>query len=266
MIKYCIVLLNLHVRGFNSVFFHTYADYGPYGWLERFDPNFTPNTTDLPGRRYSFQSQPEIGQFNVIQLARALVSAGLLNEDEASSCIAAYGESLLNNYNAMMAKKMGLQQYDAELARDLLSLMYSSSADYTNTFRALGNINLEEAVETGSLPSRLKNCFGDERNDENEEKWIDWLKKYQTTLSSQSWTDQKRREVQNATNPAIVPRNHVMVSIISDVESGNAQPLVEYMNALLQPYTEDSGLIKPEWLEPAPSKPRLGVELLSCSS
>jgi uncharacterized protein YdiU (UPF0061 family) len=201
-----------------------------------------------------------------VQLARALVSAGLLNEEEASTCIAAYGESLLSNYNAMMAKKMGLQQYNAELANELLSLMYDSSADYTNTFRALGNMNLESVTETGSLPSMLKNCFGNDCNSKNEGEWIAWLNKYKTTLSQQSWTDQERRKIQNETNPAIIPRNHVMVSIISDVESGNTQSLVEYMNALLQPYSGDSGLIKPEWLEPAPSKPRLGVELLSCSS
>ena len=201
-----------------------------------------------------------------MQLARALVSAGLLNEEEASTCIAAYGESLLNNYNSMMAKKMGLQQYNAELANELLSLMYNSSADYTNTFRALGNIDVERSIETGSLPSMLKQCFGDDWNSKNEGEWIDWLNKYNIALAQQSWTDEERRKIQNATNPAIVPRNHVMVSIISDVESGDSESLVEYMNALLQPYSEESGLVKPEWLEPAPSKPRLGVELLSCSS
>jgi len=194
-----------------------------------------------------------------------LVSAGLLNEEEAGNCFAAYGESLLNNYNATMAKKMGLQQHDADLANGLLSLMYDASADYTNTFRALGNINLETAIETGSLPSRLKVGFGDQWNSKNEGEWLDWLEKYKIALSQQSWTDEERRKVQNATNPAIVPRNHVMVSIISDVEAGNTQSLVEYMNALLHPYSE-SALIKPEWLDPAPSKPRLGVELLSCSS
>lgn len=58
-------------------------DFGPYGFLDAFDPSFTPNTTDLPGRRYCFANQPDIGLWNIAQFASTLSSAKLINEKEA---------------------------------------------------------------------------------------------------------------------------------------------------------------------------------------
>lgn len=57
----------------------------PYGWLERFDPNFTPNTTDFSHRRYAYQQQPQIGLWNLIQLANALARADLVEPVSQSS-------------------------------------------------------------------------------------------------------------------------------------------------------------------------------------
>lgn len=57
-------------------------DYGPFGFLDAFDPSFTPNTTDIPGRRYCFAEQPDIGSWNVGQFAVALLTAQLINKKE----------------------------------------------------------------------------------------------------------------------------------------------------------------------------------------
>ena len=51
----------------------------PYGFLERFDPGFTPNTTDMDGQRYTYGQQPTIGQWNLAQLAQALMAGELLD-------------------------------------------------------------------------------------------------------------------------------------------------------------------------------------------
>lgn len=58
-------------------------DYGPFGFLDAFDPKFTPNTTDLPGRRYCFANQPDIGLWNLMQLATTLKEAELVSEEES---------------------------------------------------------------------------------------------------------------------------------------------------------------------------------------
>ena len=236
-------------------------DYGPYGWMERFDPNFTPNTTDLPGRRYCFQAQPEIGQWNLLQLARALVAAGLFDEDAAAEGIAAFGTSFVSHYNDTMARKLGLKEYDAELTSSLWQLMYDSQADYTNTFRALGTMDLDQVLRDKCLPTHLKECFGACGKDEE---WLAWLHRYNRVIQGQAIGVDERKQMQALANPAIIPRNHVMVEIISQVEEGDYNTLHEYMACLRNPYSEEN--IREEWKEPAPPEPRLGVELLSCSS
>ena len=62
-------------------------DYGPFGFLNGYDPQYTPNTTDMPGRRYCFQQQPDIGLWNIVQLANALVTIGLVSVKEAQACV-----------------------------------------------------------------------------------------------------------------------------------------------------------------------------------
>lgn len=241
-------------------------DYGPYGFMERFDPDFTPNTTDLPGRRYCFRDQPEIGQWNVLQLARALVVAGLMGEEEASEALRTYAKVLTEGYEGGMSRKLGLQAYDREVAMGLMKLMYEDAADYTNTFRSLSTI---PATAVGSvdqdsgLPAVLAESLGP-LGEERFAAWRDWVSLYRAKLQAQGMGDEERAAMQDAANPAIIPRNHVMVGIISEAETGNLEPLHKYMAALLAPYNS-SGL-DPAWAEPAPKKCRMGVELLSCSS
>lgn len=246
-------------------------DYGPYGWMERFDPLFTPNTTDLPGRRYCYQSQPEIGQWNLLQLARALVGAGLFDEEAASEGLAAYGKSLLTQHADNTRRKMGLKVANEELANKLLMLMYKSSADYTNTYRTLGGITMEDmelAIAVKEVPARLRKWFGDgfeEDTDDKEMAWIEFFRLFTAELMTQGVSDPERWEIQREANPVLVPRNHVMVGIIDEVERGDYSGLQAYMKALENPYACDKD-VEASWLEPGPSKPRLGVELLSCSS
>ena len=62
-------------------------DYGPFGFLDAFDPQYTPNTTDLPGRRYCYQSQPDVGLWNIVQLANSLLNLKLMEAAEAQYCV-----------------------------------------------------------------------------------------------------------------------------------------------------------------------------------
>lgn len=213
-------------------------DYGPYGWLERFDPDFTPNTTDLPGkhshqislaatfvrfqkrnpdlilrnvtlpiiseynagRRYSFRAQPEIGQWNLLQLARALVLAGLMNEEQASDALVAYGETLTHHYNDAMARKLGLKAIDKELLNGLLKCMYEDEMDYTNTFRALSSVEVSgDLSDDISIPKDLQDVIGREvlSKDERKGAWCEWLARYRTALCSAEWaSEEERRNVQ----------------------------------------------------------------------
>lgn len=113
-------------------------DYGPFGFLDKFDPYWTPNLTDLQsGRRYCYRNQPEVCQWNLAQLGSSLLAAGLVGKEEAEGVMREYADELMSHYNARMAAKMGLPDYDKTLALELLKLMYDCEADFTNTFRAL---------------------------------------------------------------------------------------------------------------------------------
>lgn len=241
------------------------ADFGPYGWLERFDPSFTPNTTDLPGRRYAFRQQPEIGQFNVMQLARAMVGAELLTQEEAADCVVAYGRTMTQHYEAAVARKLGLRAYDRDLSTGLMQEMYEDAADYTNTFRALSSVEAAPASgDDSEMPPALAAALGP-LSAERAAAWGGWLRSYRAALRAAGWgSEEERRGVQDTANPALVPRNHVLVKIISEAEGGNYEPLQRYMAAMQRPY--ESAGVEAGWTEPAPVESRMGVELLSCSS
>ena len=67
-------------------------DYGPFGFLDRFDPQFTPNLTDYESRRYTFLNQPEVCQWNVVQLGNTFLLAGLVKKEEAEEVLPQYSK------------------------------------------------------------------------------------------------------------------------------------------------------------------------------
>ena len=95
-------------------------DYGPYGWLDNYDPNWTPNTTDAAHRRYRFGTQPAIAQWNLMQLANALYP--LVGEAEGlQAALDGYAPRFEQQWSAMMAAKLGLPSLDTESDRALAS-------------------------------------------------------------------------------------------------------------------------------------------------
>src|SRR5687768_11890421 len=132
-------------------------DYGPYGWLEGFDLNWTPNTTDAQGRRYCYGSQPQIAQWNLTRLAAALMP---LIQDEATleHGLAVYGETFNNSWSSMLADKLGLASLehrdDNTLLSDLFEVLQQVETDMTLFFRCLMRMPLgnhqENAPDTDS--------------------------------------------------------------------------------------------------------------------
>ena len=115
-------------------------DYGPYGWLESYDPSWTPNTTDAQGRRYAYGSQPQIAHWNLLQLANALYP---LIEDKAplELGLEIYGDVFQSEWPAALTAKLGLtgpaQTADTQLHNDLFDLLAAVETDFTLFFRLL---------------------------------------------------------------------------------------------------------------------------------
>lgn len=244
-------------------------DYGPFCWMEVFDPSFTPNTTDLPGRRYCYQNQPAVMLWNLAQLANALLAAEVLTQAEAQAAVDGYGPAFDAAHAARFGAKLGLRAA-GELPQRLMELMAAERVDFTRTFRALSRVPsdppppaagaLEQLLAplAGVLPAALP--------PPRAAAWAAWVADYRAALAAEGEPWASRAAAQDAVNPLYVPRNYLLQAAIEKAEAGDVGALEELLEALRAPFTEQAGkealaAAAPEW---ALEKP--GVCVLSCSS
>ncbi len=235
-------------------------DYGPYGWLEDFDPDWTPNTTDAANRRYRYGQQPAIGQWNLMQLANALVP---LFEDTKplEEALSEYAQSYEAGWQDTMAAKLGLKEYDADLVNTLLNLLTATETDMTIFFRRLAAVDANapqaETLTDAYYQTPRPDVAGQTQA---------WLTRYAGVLEIQGVDPDERPRVMNAVNPKYVLRNYIAQLAIDDAEQGDFARVRELLDVLRRPYDEQSehedyAAKRPEW-----ARTRVGCSMLSCSS
>ncbi|XP_076896586.1 uncharacterized protein LOC143549597 [Bidens hawaiensis] len=239
-------------------------DYGPFGFLDAFDPTFTPNTTDLPGRRYCFAEQPDIGSWNIGQFGLALSTAQLINKNELNYALERYGSKFMDEYQAIMTKKLGVQRYNKELIGELLNNMAVDKVDYTNFFRLLSNIKADSDVPDKELLVPLKAALLD-IGKERKEAWTSWVKRYRAELSSTGISDEERKVSMNSVNPRYILRNYLCQSAIDMAEQGDFEEVRRLLKVMEKPFDDQPGMERYARLPPAWAY-RPGVCMLSCSS
>ncbi|KAI9114989.1 hypothetical protein K1719_014002 [Acacia pycnantha] len=239
-------------------------DYGSTGFLDAFDPTFTPNTADLPGRRYCFANQSDIGLWNIEQFATALSTAKLINEKEASYAMERYGTKFMDDYQAIMTKKLGLPKYNKELISKLLSHMAVDKVDYTNFFRLLSNLKADTSIPDDRLLVPLKSALLD-IGQERKEAWTDWVKAYIHELSTSGISDEQRKISMDSVNPKYVLRNYLCQTAIDAAEMGDFGEVRRLLKLMERPFDEQPGMENYARLPPAWAY-RPGVCMLSCSS
>jgi uncharacterized protein YdiU (UPF0061 family) len=218
-------------------------DYGPYGFLDGYDPDFICNHTDEQGR-YSFANQPGIALWNLRALALALSS--LIDSGALVEKLNAYEAHFVARFRTLMRAKLGLVRHedgDDDLVRSLLQLMAKTRADYTLTFRGL-TVTDENWLS----------LFGLARTDA-----MAWRDRYRSRMAGEG----DRTQAMNAVNPKYVLRNWVAETAIRAVEDrGDSGPLDRILKLVQSPYDAHAGeeaLAQP----PAPEYSGLSV---SCSS
>ncbi|KAL7596798.1 uncharacterized protein LOC111890253 [Lactuca sativa] len=239
-------------------------DYGPFGFLDAFDPSFTPNTTDLPGRRYCFANQPDVGLWNIAQFASTLSSAHLINEKESDYALERYGTKFMDDYQSVMTKKLGLPKYNKQLISKLLNNLAVDKVDYTNFFRLLSNIKADSSTPEEELLIPLKAALLD-IGKERKEAWISWVKIYIEELLASGVGDEERKALMNSVNPKYILRNYLCQSAIDMAEQGDFDEVRRLLKVIERPYDEQPGMEKYARLPPAWAY-RPGVRMLSCSS
>ena len=228
-------------------------DYGPFGFMERYDPTFICNHSDHQGR-YSFQHQPDIGYWNIRALAQAL--SPLIDEDALKLAPQLYEQAMLEKYAELMRGKLGFIEShagDDKLVSDLMNLMDSSRTDYTSFFRALGNFQVEES----NANSALRDFFL------HREAFEDWMTRYRERLLAEKSQDAERKLRMDQVNPKYVLRNHLAERAIQQATREKDYSEIDRLLELLShPFTEQPGM--EAYALPAPDdSPQI---IVSCSS
>ncbi|WP_299366630.1 YdiU family protein [Winogradskyella sp.] len=242
-------------------------DYGPYGWLEGFDFGWTPNTTDRQNKRYRYGNQPNIGLWNLLQLANALYP--LVEEsDPFETILKQYQTDFESKSLKMMRSKLGLiieDKKDVHLMTDLEDCLLLSETDMTIFFRLLSGYKKGDA-ETGL--KKVEKAFYNptEISDAVAEQWKVWFRSYDQRLRRETLTDQERQAHMNSVNPKYVLRNYMAQLAIDEADKGNYDLIDELFNLLKKPYDEQPEYQKwfakrPEW-----ARHKVGCSMLSCSS
>ncbi|HQU84348.1 MAG TPA: YdiU family protein [Pyrinomonadaceae bacterium] len=238
-------------------------DYGPYGWLEDYDPNWTPNTTDAGQKRYRFGNQAAIGVWNLMQLGNALYP---LIEDAAplEEILENYQKKYLPKHVRMMSDKLGLKDSaDADFIIQLETLLYQTEMDFTLFFRNLSKFDENNLNEFWTL---LEESSYSENLEKFKEKWNDFLQNYAEILIAENLDKTDRVSQMNRVNPKYVLRNYMAQLAIDAADKGDYSIVDELFNLLLKPYDEQPESEKwfakrPDW-----AKTKVGCSMLSCSS
>ncbi len=247
-------------------------DYGPYGWLEDYDPDWTPNTTDAAGRRYRFGNQPQIALWNLAQLANAIYP--LIEQAEPlETALRLYGDGYKQGWQEMMAQKLGLKAFepatDLLLTSELDRVLRLVETDMTIFFRKLADLapTANQDDDSSLLIPLLDAYYQPEALTGQHKRQIsDWLRTYLQRVSQDGFSKDERRQRMNAVNPKYVLRNYLAQLAIDKAEAGDYSLVNELLQVMRLPYAEqpeneEFARKRPEW-----ARHRAGCSMLSCSS
>jgi serine/tyrosine/threonine adenylyltransferase len=220
-------------------------DYGPFGFLDGFDPRHVCNHSDHQGR-YSWAQQPNIALWNLHALAQGLMP--LIGDSDAALAAlepykTAFPQALLN----AMRNKLGLhdaREEDRVLADDLLRLMAAERSDFTITFRSLSSFSTNSDAHNHTL----RDLFVDRPG------FDAWAARYAARLRAESSVDADRALRMNRVNPKYVLRNHLAETAITKARAGDFGEVQRLLKVLQRPFDEqplaqaDAGF-PPDWAQ-----------------
>ena len=249
-------------------------DYGPYGWLDNYDPDWTPNTTDATHRRYRYSQQPQIALWNLVQLANAIYPL-IEDAEPLQQALTVYNQVFDQGWQAMMAEKLGLNTFepeiDEDLCKELLALLAEVETDMTIFYRKLALLDVDMAVESQTDEQLLQPLLDawyrfDSVSEDYPSRVAVWLRKYINRLQQQGVLQVEKVQRMNQVNPKYVLRNYLSQQAIDKAEQGDFSMVNELLEVMRHPYDEQTekenyAKKRPDW-----ARHKAGCSMLSCSS
>jgi uncharacterized protein YdiU (UPF0061 family) len=247
-------------------------DYGPFGFIDDFDPGYQPWTGG--GRHFSFLNQPRAAERNFLSFCTALQP--LIASDETAlrrleKILEDFPAQMQHKMTKMWASKLGLDSYDAELFRDLTALMLQTSVDYTIFFRELSNIPEE-------IAPLKKSFYRDISHDATlREGWSAWLKRWRAKIRSANSAErnatspestQRLSRAMKRVNPKYTLREWFLVPAYERAAQGYYTLIEELQEVMTHPYAEHSTEVEEKYyrLKPKELFEIAGISHVSCSS
>lgn len=207
-------------------------DYGPYGLIDAFDPDFICNHSDHEGR-YSFGNQPSIGMWNLERLGDALIN--FMSEEDKTRTLDSYPSLFHFEYRRLIREKLGLKKSkegDEALIRDFFTMLFRSRLDYTHFFRALSHYQTQKTLPFESSIDLMS-----------------FLNSYHERLKSEETTPEERKEAMLAVNPKFILRNWIAQVAIESYQTdpGVLSKMVEVLSSPFDEHKDREG-----WAQEAP--------------
>ncbi|MFZ9269647.1 MAG: protein adenylyltransferase SelO family protein [Prochlorococcaceae cyanobacterium] len=235
-------------------------DYGPFGFVELFDPRFQPWTGG--GEHFSFFNQPAAAEANYHMFwssIRLLLSGNTGALEQLDQLRRGFAEAMAQALDAMWAGKLGLKRYDAALVNELLELMMLTKLDYTMFFRRLSEIP-EEA-------SALKQSFYEPSSEQLDARWDQWLSSWHGRLKAEGNLDETEAAMKRV-NPYVTWREWLIAPAYTRAAQGDTSLIAELQQVFSDPYNEPPAELAATYdrLKPSTFFGAGGISHYSCSS
>ena len=233
-------------------------DYGPFGFLDEYNPDHICNSSDYQGR-YSFANQPKVGLWNLHAFSITLSS--FIEMKDQQKILSIYEEVFFGEYQTLMAKKLGFEKFSKDvekLVKSLLLLLKKYRVDYSFFFRNLAKFEIdkmEKFIAKGDL-GLLQELSKDEKNNFENELKI-WLENYSLTLKNSDSdvvkNHKSRLEAMNKINPKFILRNYLLQNAIEKAVKENDFSEVKKLQKIMEsPFSEqiendDYAKVPPAW-------------------
>ncbi|MEH6627987.1 MAG: YdiU family protein [Motiliproteus sp.] len=225
-------------------------DYGPYGFMEHYDPGHVCNHSDHEGR-YAYDQQPRMAFWNCLCLGRALTP--IINRERLERSLELYESELQAHYLKLIRNKLGLmsaQKEDSTLVTQMLELLKTQRLDYSRFFRGLSEFSIGQPGNPWVMQQGCSKNI------------IHWLEHYQNRLQSEGSDCQQRQQHMKKHNPKYILRNYLAQNAIELAQQGDYSEVGKLIELLHSPFDEHPEC--EQYADPAPESAS-NIQI-SCSS